>query len=104
LPTAKLAGREHCEGVTTAYFRMSSTGTVEAARQRLIQEPYQSPTRVLGDANRLILCVDYRPGYPPDPIIRRIDPMARRIASPPPEATAEDGPDIKKPADPTPKP
>jgi len=38
--------------VTTGYFRVSSTRAVEAARQRLIQEPYQSPTRILGDANR----------------------------------------------------
>jgi hypothetical protein len=64
---------------------MSSAYEVEAARQRLTQEPYHSPSRVLGYGNRLILRVDYRPGYPPDRIIHEVDPMARPLPNPPTE-------------------
>ena len=59
---------------STSYYRMSSDHTIEAARQRLLREPHQSPARVLGYANRHILRVDYRPGRPPDSIIHNIEP------------------------------
>ncbi len=67
----------------TDYYRMSSGHALEAARQRLISKPYQSPSRVLGDANRLILRVAYRSGSPPDHLIHELDHMARRLPHPP---------------------
>jgi len=68
----------------TDYYRMGSGHALEAARQRLISEPYQSPSRVLGHANRLILRVAYRSGSPPDHLIHELDYMARRLPHPPP--------------------
>jgi hypothetical protein len=44
--TLGLAGREHCGG-DNRLLPHQQDGTIEAARQRLIQEPYHSPTRVL---------------------------------------------------------
>ena len=67
----------------TDYYRMSSGHALEAARQRLISEPYQSPSRVLGHANRLILRVAYRSESPPDHLIHQLDHMARRLPHPP---------------------
>jgi len=66
----------------TDYYRMSSGHALEAARQRLISKPYQSPSRVLSDANRLILRVAYRSGSPPDHLIHELDHMARRLPHP----------------------
>ena len=69
----------------TSYYRMSSVLTIEAARQRLISERHQSPTRVLGYANRLILRVEHRLRHPPDGIIHEVDPQARLLPTPPVE-------------------
>ena len=68
-----------------SYYRMSSALALETARRRLIDEPHQSPTRVLGYLNRLILRVDYHPCHPPDRIIHEIDALARRLPIPPTE-------------------
>jgi hypothetical protein len=77
----------------TDYYRMSSGHALEAARQRLISEPYQSPSRVLGHANRLILRVAYRSESPPDHLIHQLDHMAQRLPHPPTAAaTAATGP------------
>jgi hypothetical protein len=67
----------------TDYYRMSSGHALEAARQRLISQPYQSPSRVLGHASRLILRVAYRSGSPPDHLIHQLDHMAQRLPHPP---------------------
>jgi len=67
----------------TDYYRMSSGHALEAARQRLISEPYQSPSRVLGHASRLVLRVAYRSGSPPDHLIHQLDHMAQRLPHPP---------------------
>ena len=75
----------HRRVVPTSYYRMSSILTIEAARQRLIGERHQSPTRVLGYANRHILRVDHRAGDSPDRIIHEIDPAARLLPTPPPK-------------------
>jgi len=53
--------RVHGREVPTSHYRMSSDHTIEAAQQRLADEPHQSPIRILGYANRHILRVDYRP-------------------------------------------
>jgi hypothetical protein len=62
---------------------MSSTLAIEEARQRLVGERHQSPSRVLGYANRLILRVEHRRRNPPDDIIHEIDPRARLLQKPP---------------------
>jgi len=67
----------------TDYYRMSSGHALEAARQRLISQPYQSPSRVLGHASRLVLRVAYRSGSPPDHLIHQLDHMAQRLPHPP---------------------
>jgi hypothetical protein len=64
---------------------MGSQDAVEAVRRWLIHRRYYAPSRVLGDVNRLILRVDYRPGFPPDGVIRQLDPMARPLLRPPVE-------------------
>jgi hypothetical protein len=64
---------------------MSSVLAIEAARQRLISERHQSPTRVLGYANRLLLRVEHRRRHPPDEIIHQIDPGVRLLQPPPVE-------------------
>ena len=86
-------------GVATSYYRMSRSLAMEAARQRLISERHQSPTRALGHANRLILRVDHWPGHPPDAIIYTIDPRARLLSEPPAEERFTLGPGDQPTAD-----
>jgi hypothetical protein len=82
--------------VPTSYYRLSGILALEAARQRLLGERHQSPTRVLGYADRLILRVDHWPGCAPDDIIHQVDPSARRLPQPPTEERLTLGP-VDKP-------
>jgi hypothetical protein len=66
----------------TLYYRMASEQALAAARERLRQERFWSPSRALGDENRLIVRVDYLPGHPPDDIIREVDHLAHRVPTP----------------------